>query len=196
LDMPRTSETNHRIRSEQRDRIIEAARRVFARKGLVATIDDVALEAGVSHGLAYRYFTNKSALFAELVSADLQAPTGWQDQFVEAPEGPMLKISQLVTGLVESRRANPQQHLLLARVLMDEDAPATLKEQVAQRGKKMRAILRAMIVDGQANGEVAQGDPDQLVRAIFASLEGLSAGPMAEAVDFPAAEIFLRMLKP
>ena len=65
--MPRTEEAKQRIREEQRTRILEAARRVFARKGLTATVDDVAEEAEVSHGLAYRYFANKEAIFSEIV---------------------------------------------------------------------------------------------------------------------------------
>ena len=70
--MPRTEEAKQRIREEQRTQILEAARRVFARKGLVATVDDVAAEAGVSHGLAYRYFANKVALFHALVEQAMQ----------------------------------------------------------------------------------------------------------------------------
>jgi AcrR family transcriptional regulator len=50
--MVRSKEANQRIRTEQRKRILDAARIVFARKGLAATMDDIAERAGVSHGLA------------------------------------------------------------------------------------------------------------------------------------------------
>jgi hypothetical protein len=63
----------------------------------------------------------------------------------------------------------------------------------------VRAVLRRLIVAGQASSEIAPGDPDQLVRAILASLEGLTAwsasDPETYRADFPDAEIFLRMLK-
>ena len=54
------------MREERRTKILEAARRVFARKGLGVTVDDVAAEASVSLGLAYRYFANKEAIFPHL----------------------------------------------------------------------------------------------------------------------------------
>jgi AcrR family transcriptional regulator len=54
--MPRSAELVAKLREAQRDRILEAAINVFGRGGMSATMDDVAAGAGVSHGLAYRYF--------------------------------------------------------------------------------------------------------------------------------------------
>ena len=76
--MPRSEEAWQRIREEQRTHILEAAKRVFARKGPAATMDDIAAESSVSHGLAYRYFANKEAIFSALgISvADFQVAGG------------------------------------------------------------------------------------------------------------------------
>src|SRR5690349_10755797 len=49
-----------------RQRIIEAARRVFAERGLSATLDDVAAAAGVGVGTVYRRFPNKDELVEAL----------------------------------------------------------------------------------------------------------------------------------
>lgn len=196
--MPRTKKTNQRIYDEQRARILDAARRVFARKGLSATIDDVAVEVGVSHGLAYRYFSSKAALFSELVLHDLQAPADWLEQFAEMPGSPAEKIRQMVTGFLDSRREHPERYQLLAQVLQDETVPGELRERVADRGRVVQDVLRGLIVAGQASGEVERGDPGQLVRATFAVLEGLTAwsahDPSAYRTTFPDAEIVLRML--
>jgi AcrR family transcriptional regulator len=198
--MVRSEEANQRIRSIQHGRILDAARTVFARKGLSATMDDVAEEAGVSHGLAYRYFANKTALVSELVIEDLQAPVGWLVQFANESSTPSDKIRQMVTGLLESRRDHPEQYQLLAQVLYDDSAPADLRDQVAERRRKIQAVLRHLIAVGQATGEVAPGDPDQLVRAVLATLDGLtdwqSSDPAAHRAAFPDAEIILRMLMP
>ena len=74
--MPRTEEANRKIRDEQRSNILDAARKVFARKGSSATMAEVAEEAGVSDGLAYRYFPSKDAIFKDLAEGMLrvQAP--------------------------------------------------------------------------------------------------------------------------
>jgi AcrR family transcriptional regulator len=198
--MPRSKEVNQHILDMQREKIIAAARRVFAHKGLDATMDDVALEAGISHGLAYRYFASKQALFAELVSRDLSAQSGWLEEFSRAVGQPMQKIRQMVSGFAQSHYEHPEHYRLLAQVLTDDSVPGDLRERVAARGQAVRALLRELIVAGQAAGEVASGSPDQLARAVLAALEGLTAwhaaSPSPDGADFPDPEILLRMLKP
>lgn len=55
-----------------RERIIAAARSVFASSGPEAQIDDVAREAGVGVGTVYRHFPTKEALMVELVRQKLR----------------------------------------------------------------------------------------------------------------------------
>ena len=50
-----------------RERIVEAARAVFARQGGEAQIDDIARAAGVGVGTVYRHFPHKEALLGELL---------------------------------------------------------------------------------------------------------------------------------
>jgi AcrR family transcriptional regulator len=49
---------------KNRQRIIEAAREVFAERGLAATLDDVAARAGVGVGTVYRRFPDKEVLLS------------------------------------------------------------------------------------------------------------------------------------
>lgn len=60
--MSRTPEAKQRLREAQRVKILESARRVFARKGMEATIMDIAAEAQISLGLAYRYWASGDPL--------------------------------------------------------------------------------------------------------------------------------------
>ena len=197
--IPRTEEAKQRIREEQRARILEAAGRVFARKGLEATVDDVAAEASVSHGLAYRYFANKEAIFASLVVQALQAPAAGFQSILEMPGTPGERLALMVSGLVDSRR-HPGSYQLLDQVLSSDSTPSDLREAVQRRGEEFRSVLRQLIVEGQAAGEVAAGDPNQLVRAISACLDGLiraaTYDPEHYHDHFPDASLFLRMLKP
>jgi AcrR family transcriptional regulator len=48
--------------ARNRERILQAARQVFAERGLDATLDDVAHRAGVGVGTVYRRFPNKEVL--------------------------------------------------------------------------------------------------------------------------------------
>ncbi|MBE3558318.1 MAG: TetR/AcrR family transcriptional regulator [Ktedonobacteraceae bacterium] len=53
---------------DRREQIIDAALRVFARKGFArSTNKDIAREAGITPGLIYHYFENKQAVFKAVV---------------------------------------------------------------------------------------------------------------------------------
>jgi AcrR family transcriptional regulator len=64
------SETERPLRADarrNRERILQAAREVFAKYGIDAQMDDIAQRAGVGVGTVYRHFPTKEALMAELV---------------------------------------------------------------------------------------------------------------------------------
>jgi AcrR family transcriptional regulator len=56
-----------------RERILAAARKVFAKQGAEAQVDDIARAAGVGVGTLYRHFPDKRALMGELVAAKFRA---------------------------------------------------------------------------------------------------------------------------
>jgi AcrR family transcriptional regulator len=58
--------------ARNRDRLISAARTVFADRGIDATLDDIAREAGVGTGTAYRHFPNKKVIAAEILADAIQ----------------------------------------------------------------------------------------------------------------------------
>jgi AcrR family transcriptional regulator len=51
---------------QNRERIMDAARELFARRGFGATLDEVADRAGLGIGTVYRHFPNKSAVIDAL----------------------------------------------------------------------------------------------------------------------------------
>jgi AcrR family transcriptional regulator len=195
--MPRSAADNERIRAAQRAEILAAARMVFARRGLAATIDEVAATAGVSHGLAYRYFASKAELFRALAEEALTRPPGGP----EAPElvgTPGQRLRRVISVLVANRREHPETFQLLSHVLNDPAAPPDLLALAERRGREFRRRLRELIAEGQASGEVAGDDTDQLVTAVSACLDGLTriASPRngPGAANFPSAEIVMRMV--
>jgi len=197
--MPRTEEANQRIREEQRAKILDGARKVFARKGLAATMADVAAEASVSQGLAYRYFANKEAIFQALFEQIVQTSLAAVPRFLEMPGTPGERLDFLISSAWEGRREHPEFYQLMYQVLSDEAAPDNLRELIDRQGQAYRDVMRQLIVEGQAAGEVAEGDPDQMVIVVLACLDGLSRLVLwdSERVKkhFPDAGLLLRMLK-
>jgi AcrR family transcriptional regulator len=198
--MPRTEEANQRIREKQRAKILDAARKIFARKGLAATMADVAAEAKVSQGLAYRYFASKEALFQMLVEQAVQSGIAGIQRIPKMPGTPTERLGLLVSMAWEGRRKHPEIYQLLYQVLDDEATSDEIRELIGRQGQTYQDVLRQLIVEGQATGEVAQGDPDQLVIVFLACLDGLSRlalrAPEWVTKHFPETEIILRLFKP
>jgi AcrR family transcriptional regulator len=160
---------------------------------------DVAQAAGVSQGLAYRYFTGKEQLYRELLEHAVA-----QANLVTAPLAsassatPGQRLTLLVTGLVEYRRDHLEIFQLLDQVLTTDPAPDDITAEIRRRGEHFVAELRDLIRAGQATGEVAAGDPDQMVVALTAMLEGLVRFGLHHPAQFPQlcpeARIVLRLL--
>jgi AcrR family transcriptional regulator len=197
--MPRTEEANQRIREEQRAKILEAAWKVFARKGRAMTMADVAGAAGVSYGLVYRYFASKEAILYALIEQNLRSGAAAFQRFRDFPGTPGERLDFLISRLVETRRDQPEFSQLFSQVLSDAATPRDLREQALRRGLEFQETLRQLIVEGQATGEVAAGDPDRLMTAVLAALDGLTrlaiTNPERFQKHFPDASIILRMLK-
>jgi AcrR family transcriptional regulator len=197
--VPRSEEANQQLRETQRARIVEAARNVFARKGLAGTMVDVAEEAGVSQGLAYRYFASKEELFRVVVAEAMRAAPSSNPQ-TEPAATPGQRIEALISNMVEARRAHPEFIQLIDHVANDPETPGDLLTQMGERAKSLAVILRRLIVEGQETGEVTRDDPDQLVTAIIACIVGLGRvqGRHADGstASVPSADIILRLVRP
>src|SRR3954453_16259125 len=72
---PVVSATEHPLRKDaerNRQRILDAARELFAERGLRVTLNDIAHHAGVGVGTAYRRFANKEAVIDALFEQRLR----------------------------------------------------------------------------------------------------------------------------
>ncbi len=198
--MPRTEEANQRIREAQRAKILVGARKVFARKGLGTTMADVATAAGVSQGLAYRYFKSKEDLLLALFEENLHASEIGFQRLREIPGTPLEHLTFLISRIVESRRDYPEVYQLLYPELTGITAPSNLRGLIEQQGQMFIDTLRRLIVEGQALGEIIQDDPDQLVAAMMAYLDGLTRLALYDAErlrkQFPDPKIILRIFNP
>lgn len=87
--MPRTQTPERPLRKDaerNRQRILDAARELFAQEGLGATLNDVAHHAGVGVGTVYRRFPDKAQLIEELFEQQLSELVGLMADAVEDPD--------------------------------------------------------------------------------------------------------------
>jgi AcrR family transcriptional regulator len=199
--MPRSQEANQEIRNETKNKILKAATAVFAAKGQAATMADIAAEAGISQGLAYHYFASKEEIFAILVKQVVESDGGPAERMNQLQGTPGTRLALLITYILQSYRENPGVAQIMYNVLEDETASADLRALVMRNGKVIQDTMRRLIIEGQATGEIANDNPDQLMVALLASFNGLMKratmlGPDAANENFPDATIILRMLEP
>jgi AcrR family transcriptional regulator len=72
IPVPSVTRPLRKDAERNRQRILTAAREVFAARGLTASLDDIAHEAGVGVGTVYRRFPDKEALIDALFEARME----------------------------------------------------------------------------------------------------------------------------
>ncbi len=163
-------------------------------------MSDVASEAGVSPGLAYHYFQSKEAIFLVLARRSVRPPEELRAIVQQMPGTPRDRLKRMLAGILERRRKDPEFYQFFYQAMASDSLPADLREKIKEQGLSIREIMRGLIVEGQATGEIAKDDPDELVQAIMACLNGLSrlafSSPKETGSHVPDARIILRMLRP
>jgi len=219
--MPRTEQDNQRIREAQRASILEAAKAVFARKGWSTTIADIAAAAKVSPGLIYHYFSNKEAIFSELIRQTMQTDPNLFQKIIQSGDSPAQRLETLISTILQTRYRFIEQLGIAAqaaketspsgnnaeimrrmfRNLKDGDAAAKdLQEMMERRFQIIHDIILQLIIEGQKEGEFVQDAPSKLALMLFTCIQGLTTlalnRPDEYEMHYPYTEIIMRMLRP
>lgn len=111
---------------ERRQELIDAASKVFMRKGYAATtVSDITGEAGTAHGTFYVYFEDKEAVFDAVAQFHVMQVLETVTQIADAPDRSALeKITEILrvnsepglTGWLAREFMKPHLRHLLARV--------------------------------------------------------------------------------
>ena len=196
---PRTEEANQHIREEQRERILEAAKAIFAHKGFSETkMSEIAAAANVSYGLAYHYFANKEAIFTTLLQYALQGALELMQRARVQPGTPWDRLRWLTSEILRGAQDEPEYEMLVLQALTNTAVPRETHELVLQESQLTHAALKQLIVEGQAAGEVVAGDLDRLTTAFEWCIQGMVFGLSywdVQPARLPDVESVLRMLK-
>ena len=196
---PRTEEANQHIREEQRERILEAAQKLFAHRGFTDTkMTDIAAAAKISYGLAYHYFANKEEIFTRLVESALKSSTELLQYALQQPGTPCDRLHWLVTQIIQGAQREPEAFMVIVQAFTNDTVPREAREIARQQGEVSQATLKQFIQEGQAAGQVVAGDPDQLVTVFSWCLTGLALDMSfleRPASPLPNADDVLRILK-
>ena len=161
-----------------REKIIHAARRVFAEKGYSQTrIQDLLKAAGVSPGAFYNYFSNKEELFLEIVR---EAGDGFRDSIKKIRQSRIRIGSQeeLYSVLTESIRyffEFVKRNKAGVRILFREQQNANprIRETLNEIVAEIHQDLKRDIQRGINMGRIAISDPEIAAWGIISAVSGV-----------------------
>lgn len=131
---------------QNRQRILRAASEVFTTRGLQATLDDVAHQAGVGVGTVYRRFPDKEALVDALFEDKLQALVTEAELALEAPDSwtGLVTLLERAGGMLTRDRG-------LLEILMY----ATYgQDRVSRARARMQPVVTHVVERAQRDGKV------------------------------------------
>ena len=162
------------VTADKRRLLLDAAVRVFARKGFhAARVGDIAEEAGVAHGLLYHYFSSKDEVLATIFRETWTDLLDAVNDVEQSDAGAREQLRQVSAILLRSWRRNPD----LVRVLVRE---VTRSSEVERRIGEIDAAFEALeriVRKGQAGGELRE-DLDARIAAVvfYGALEEILTG--------------------
>jgi len=162
------------VPEDKRQLILDAAVRVFARKGYhTSRVGDIAEEAGVAHGLLYHYFDSKEELldtiFRNTWTLMLDTISG-----VESLEEPARETLRKVAAIVlRAWRDTPD----VVRVLVREVTRSPHLQQEIGETEQAFSALERIIRTGQESGEFREDvDPRFASFIFYGALEEILTG--------------------
>ncbi|GEK43618.1 TetR family transcriptional regulator [Acinetobacter johnsonii] len=136
---------------QNREAILQSARELIAQGGIKdAQIQAIAERAGVSSGLVYRYFDNKSQVLIEVLSEAIQHEVKILNHIAESDElTSKQKLDKAVTTFVKRAMNSPQ----LAYSLMFEPVDAELEHERFRSKQLIKQSMKEILAVGKINGE-------------------------------------------
>ena len=132
--------------ARNRERLIVAARELFARRGLAVSMDEIARHAGVGVGTAYRRFASREELIEALFEDRIEQVVANAERALEDPD-PWRGFVRFLEAHMEMQSADRGLKELLF-------SPAELREKMAPVRERMRPLMEALIGRAQASGDL------------------------------------------
>lgn len=165
------------IHSEARERVLEAAERLFAEKGYKAvTLRDIALAVGIRHASLYHHAPGgKEELFVEVTERNLKRHADGLQQALASAE---MNVRAQLQAVARWLLSQPPMDLIR---MTHSDMPAIAPEQAQRLMTLAYASLLEPVVgimqEAQARGEIKHPDVGLVGSGMVGLIESLHAIP-------------------
>jgi len=145
-----------KAQEDKRRLLLDAAVRVFARKGYhAARVGDIAEEAGVAYGLLYHYFSSKEEVLRNVFRETWRALIATIESVERGEDTPREQLRKVAEILLRSWKRDPD----LVRVLVLEVTRSQLLAGEMDEIVASFSVIQAIVERGQADGSL-RGDLD------------------------------------
>lgn len=144
--------------ADTRERILAAARDVFARIGYAAArVDDIAARAGINKAMLYYHVGDKERLYTTVLVETVESSLASLREATEKAKTPAEKLQCVFETLAEFGDSNPQ----FVPIMMREIASggATLPDEMVLRMSGVFRIVADVLAEGVAKGAFRKTDP-------------------------------------
>ncbi len=193
--MPRTAEQNQAIKDKRRSKLLSYALKAFAANGYDHTaIDDITKPSKCSHGLFYHYFESKEVVFRALVE-DVILPEGTFPIEKALELGGVDGLCELIK-FVSSLGNGGLKGIAISEIVIDLPNASGLDEfgRDFAASHDLRKALVTLIGQGQEQGRVVDGNPEELASALLDLFLASFAKVRAKTGSLYSEQLYLSLL--
>jgi TetR/AcrR family transcriptional regulator len=141
-----------------RSAIFRAAAELFSRRGFDSvTVDDIARTAGVNRAMLYYHFTDKLALYREIVCTMLDEAAARVSAIVNEPSAPADKLTRFIAGFVSLADSHPYFPPLMLREIAE--GALHFDDDILTRMRAVFVAFARVLAEGQQAGIFRRVNP-------------------------------------
>ncbi|MFB7755476.1 TetR/AcrR family transcriptional regulator [Streptomyces sp. NPDC056121] len=193
-DVSETGRTRRRRRTRQETEadLLDAARRLLARDGVLAGVNlrEIATEAGVNHGQIYQYFGTRQALLRAAAADLVERQAADRDDHWDLP------FAERRQAMFRHRLDEPELVQLEALLALDDDAGFSPFPRFAQTCQSLERDVSdgSLPKDADAVAAHVMTAAAQMGYIIFRQAYARDTGIPVEELDERASHAFARMV--
>lgn len=167
--MPKSAAQNKAIQEKRRQDIKEKALRLFAIKGYdQVSVDDICKAGKCAHGLFYHYYESKEELFNDLLKEMNEGLFPFKEAKSEPGFSGLRMLLVQITNALQEKLSNKVAYLLIHLTFPEQE---DLQKPLYKKRFCFHQIAREKIKEGQRDGSLLAGDPEEILNAFVGLLK-------------------------
>lgn len=182
-------------KEKRRQEILVASLELFVSRGYSATkITDIAKAVNMSTGLLFHYFDSKEKLYEELVKMGLEGTTYPINQKCDNAIGYFIQFTEQLFAFMREQPVIAKFFVLMADAQRSLATPEHIRE-IAMKVNTIEQFVPIILL-GQQEGSIRDGDPKVLSNAFWCSIQGIAEYyALNPNVDLPKVEWIVDIIR-